>query len=117
MTLSHSSKLTLSAIAIAALSACGGGADTYKRGVLIDTPVVLATLTAAQVDAGTSASGLQALSGKAKCDVKVVSLNYTTIGIDGDPSNASGVFLMPSGSCTAAAGLVACDGLAMVRRN
>ena len=107
MTLSHSSKLALSAITLATLSACGGGSDTYKRGELIDAPVVLTTLTAAQVDAGTSASGLIALSGKAKCDVKVVALNYKTVGVDGEASNASGVFLMPAGSCTASAGLVA----------
>lgn len=107
MQLSRSSKLALSAVTIATLAACGGGAETYKRGELIDAPVVLTTLTAAQLDAGTASSGLQALSGKAKCDVKVVSLNYKTIGVDGDPTNASGVFLVPSGTCTASAGLVA----------
>ncbi len=107
MKLSRSSKLALSAVAVAALVACGGGAETYNRGELIDAPVVLATLTAAQVDAGTASSGLQALSGKAKCDVKVVSLNYKTIGVDGDPTNASGVYLVPAGACTTAAGLVA----------
>ena len=47
---------------------------------LIDPPAVVTTLTAAQIDATTAASGLQALSGKAKCDVKVVALNYRTPG-------------------------------------
>jgi pimeloyl-ACP methyl ester carboxylesterase len=74
---------------------------------LIDTPVVLTTLTAAQIDANTASSGLQALTGKAKCDVKVVSLNYRTVGVDAEDANASGVFLVPAGTCTAAAGLVA----------
>lgn len=107
MKLSRSSQLALSAVAVATLVACGGNADPYNRGELIDAPVVLATLTAAQLDAGTAASGLQALSGKAKCDVKVVSLNYKTIGVEGEPANASGVYLVPSGTCTTAAGLVA----------
>jgi pimeloyl-ACP methyl ester carboxylesterase len=71
---------------------------------LIDNPVLLATLTKAQFDGGPFAG----LSGKAKCDVKVVSLNYATPGVMGENSNASGVLLLPSGAdCTAAAPLVA----------
>ena len=98
---------TLSAAAL--LAACGGGGDAYTppRGSLKETPMVLATVTAAQIDAGTAASGLQALSGKAICDVKVVALNYTTVGVAGEATNASGVLLMPAGRCTAAAPLVA----------
>ena len=74
---------------------------------MISTPTVLATLTVAQLDAGTASSGLQALSGKAKCDVKVVDLNYNTVGVDGEAANASGVMLVPAGSCSTAAALVA----------
>ena len=71
---------------------------------LIDTPSTLATLTKAQLDA----SGLIGLSGPAKCDVKLVSLNYVTPGAKGESSNASGVLLLPTGAgCTAAAPLVA----------
>ena len=100
-------KLGLVASAAALLAACGGSSDD-GRGALLDAPQALTTFTAAQLDATTLASGLQALSGKAKCDVKVVSLNYGTIGVKGEGSNASGVLLLPAGSCaTAAAPLLA----------
>lgn len=77
------------------------------RGTLVDPAALVTTLTAAQIDGGTAASGLQALTGKAKCDVKVVALNYNTVGVNGEKTNASGVMLVPAGSCTSAAGLVA----------
>jgi pimeloyl-ACP methyl ester carboxylesterase len=100
----------LSCVAGAALLlvACGGSDDPV-RGSLIDTPVVVATLSAAQINAGTAASGLQAISGTAKCDVKVVALNYNTVGVKGDDStNASGVMLVPTGAaCATPAALVA----------
>jgi hypothetical protein len=48
----------LSCVAGAALLlvACGGSDDPV-RGSLIDTPVVVTTLSAAQINAGTAASG------------------------------------------------------------
>jgi pimeloyl-ACP methyl ester carboxylesterase len=96
-------KLRLSLISAAALLAACGGSDPVN-GSLIDAPSTLATLTKAQLDA----SGLIALSGPAKCDVKLVSLNYVTPGAKGESSNASGVLLLPTGAgCTAAAPLVA----------
>ena len=68
-------RLMLTAVAAAALlAACGGGDDEW-RGTLIDDPVTVTTLTAAQINAGTQSSGLQAISGAAKCDVRVVALN------------------------------------------
>mgnify|MGYP003590431638 CR=1 FL=1 len=98
----------LSCIAVAAtalLAACGGSDDNGPRqGALLEAPVALATLTAAQIDAATAQSGLQAISGKARCDVKVVALNYATAGVkEGEQSNASGVMLVPGGACTGAA--------------
>lgn len=91
-----------SILGVALLAACGGG--NPPDGSLLDTPVVLTTLTKAQLDAGP----LVGLSGKAKCDVKVVALNYVTPGVKGDSSNASGVLLMPSGAdCSGPAPLVA----------
>jgi len=100
-------RLTCVAAAAVLLVACGGS-DDPARGALIDPPATLTTLTAAQIDAATASSGLQALSGKAKCDVKVVSLNYATVGAkSGENTNASGVMLVPAGSCTTAAPLVA----------
>jgi hypothetical protein len=66
--------------------------------------VSIYTLPAAAFDAGP----LKTLTGAAKCDVKVVPLNYKTIGVSGEKTNASGVLLLPAGSnCTAPAGLVA----------
>lgn len=95
-------KYGLSILGAALLSACGG--DSVPDGALIDAPVVLATLSKAQLDAGP----LRQLSGPAKCDVKVISLNYTTPGVKGERSNASGVLLLPSGTdCGTAAPLVA----------
>lgn len=95
-------KLGFSILGAALLAACGG--NDNQNGELIDNPVLLATLTKAQLDA----SPLRGLSGAAKCDVKVVSLNYVTPGVKGEPSNASGVLLLPSGTdCAAAAPLVA----------
>lgn len=102
-----SMRLRLSAVGAAVLLSACGGADN-SNGVLLDIPTVLTTLTKAQLDAGGTASGLIGLSGKAKCDVKVVALNYLTPGAKGEQSNASGVLLLPTGTdCTSAAPLVA----------
>ncbi len=101
--------LKLTAIgAVALLASCGGGDNAADlRGKLVDVPAVLATLSAVQIDAGTASSGLQAISGAAKCDVKVVPLNYYTLGVAGEQANASAVMLVPAGSCTGATALVA----------
>ena len=100
-------RLTCVAAAAVLLVACGGS-DDPARGELIDPPATLTTLTAAQIDAATASSGLQAISGKARCDVKVVALNYATAGVKADErTNASGVLLVPAGTCTSAAPLVA----------
>lgn len=96
-------KLGLSLVGAAALLAACGGSDSIM-GKLVESPTVVTTITKAQLDAGP----LVALSGKAKCDVKVVALNYYTPGVKGETSNASGVMLVPTGDgCTAAAPLVA----------
>jgi pimeloyl-ACP methyl ester carboxylesterase len=91
----------LTAVAAAALLvACGGGGDDNDgRGALLETPLTVSTLTAAQIDSSTAAGGLQPLTGKAKCDVRVVGLNYATIGVKGETANASGVLLVPAGNC------------------
>jgi len=101
-------RLSWVAAAAALLAACGGS-EGPQRGALVEPAATLAMLTAAQIDATTAASGLQAVSGKARCDVRVVALNYTTVGVrDGESTNASGVMLVPGGpACTAPAPLVA----------
>ena len=97
------------AAAAALVAACGGGGGSSDggRGLLLEAPVTLATLTPAQIDSATASSGLQAISGKAKCEVKFVSLNYATRGPAGELTNASGVMLVPGGACTTPAALVA----------
>jgi len=96
-------KLSLSLISVAALVAACGGSDP-RNGALKEDPVLLGTLTKAQLNG----SGLLALSGPAKCDVKVIGLNYITPGAKGEVSNASGVLLLPTGAdCGVAAPLVA----------
>lgn len=109
-----------SAIAAAALlTACGGGGDggnfnfgigtgvgpntSASTGKLVEQQTILTTLTSVQIDGATQSSGLQALSGKAQCDVKVIALNYTTLGARGEDTNASGVLLLPAGACAATA--------------
>lgn len=114
-------QLTSVASAALLLAACGGGSGDSDeptvppapaRGALLEPAATLVTLTAAQINAATAESGLQALSGTAKCDVKVVALNYATVGAKGESgANASGVMLVPTGAtgsaCASAAPLVA----------
>lgn len=107
----------------AKLAVAGRGLDDMRRGVLlggsgalgasldrgqlidaISSNSVIYTYAMADIDA----KPLRQLTGPAKCDVKVVPLNYKTIGVNGENTNASGVLLLPSGTnCSAAAGLVA----------
>ena len=96
----HTSK-TLAAAAIAALylAGCGGSDDAVMpRGSLAEAPTTVGTLTIAQVNA----LPVAALTGPAKSDVKVVAINYNTIGPKGEQTNVSGVLLVPtSAACTA----------------
>ena len=89
----------LSAVLTASLlAACGGGGDGgggfafigsgSGTGLLKEPPVIVASLSTAQIDAGTAQNGLQPLSGKARCDVNVVSLNYGTLGPKGEATAA-----------------------------
>lgn len=99
-TFRHSAYLALCGASI--LAGCGSSDDdgnSDKRGSLLEAPQVLATLTAAQIDSSTASSGLQALSGKAKCDVQVVAINYSSLGVKSEETNVSGVMLVPAGAC------------------
>jgi pimeloyl-ACP methyl ester carboxylesterase len=81
-----------------AVAVCGGCNDNPSpRGKLIGTPKVIgSTLTAAQLDA---VNDFHELTGKAKCDVTVVQINYQTPGVQpGEMTNASAAVLIPSGS-------------------
>jgi acetyl esterase/lipase len=86
------------------LVACGGGGDDNpsERGAVLSAQL-LGKVTIAQVDAGTAASGLQPLSGKAKCDVDLRYVLYMTRDPAGVQATASTGVLVPSGadpSCT-----------------
>lgn len=88
-------------------AATAGNAAT-TTGKLLDPPVVLGTMTTTQLDAVAANRGIQALTGRALCDVQLVSLNYSAVGPKAEATNASGVLLVPVGNCrTTAAPLVA----------
>jgi len=86
------------------LAACGGGDDeTTARGTVLSGQL-LGKVTMAQVDAGTAASGLQALSGKARCDVELRYVLYMTRDPADAHATASAGALVPSGSDPACTG-------------
>jgi pimeloyl-ACP methyl ester carboxylesterase len=88
-------KYGLTILASLILSACCGNLNGY----IIGAPTVIGSkLTTAQIDATTAATGLQSLTGTAKCDVTVVQINYQTSGVQpGEMTNASAAVLVPSG--------------------
>jgi pimeloyl-ACP methyl ester carboxylesterase len=90
--------------AAALLTACGGGFDdSPKRGELL-SGLLLAQVPAAQIDAGTAASGVQPLTGAARCNVDVRYIRYSTRAPGGQEVNASAGVLVPSGSDPACSG-------------
>jgi pimeloyl-ACP methyl ester carboxylesterase len=89
--------LTAVASAVLLVGCGGGGGD--DRGALLEPPVTVATLTAAQIDGAATQTGLRAISGPAQCDVKVVSLHFSTIGVNGESADESGAMLVPAGTC------------------
>lgn len=94
--------LNVAAVSGASLTAA------LARGSLVEPAAVLGAFDTTVIDDATATSGLQALTGKAKCGVKMVALNYNTVGVKGEKTNASGVMLVPTGAgCTTPAGLVA----------
>lgn len=86
------------------LAACGGGEDANtERGALLAAQL-LGKVTIAQIDAGTAASGLQALSGTAQCDVDLRYITYVTRDPHGAPASATAGVLVPSGTGAACTG-------------
>jgi len=88
-------KYGLTILASLILTACSGNLNGY----IIGAPTVIGSkLTVAQIDATTAATGLQPLTGTAKCDVTVVQINYQTSGVQsGEMTNASAAVLVPGG--------------------
>ena len=82
------------------LAACGSDHDSPTvRGSLIDDPTEISIQSIDQLDQATADSGLQVLTGPAKCDVRVVQINYFTPGVQpGEMTNASAALLIPSGT-------------------
>jgi len=93
-------KFRLIVVAVLILTACGGNNDNPgPRGNVIGVPIEKGSQTIAQLDATTAATGLRALTGTAKCDVKVLQINYETPGVQpGEMTNASAAVLIPSGT-------------------
>lgn len=82
----------------ALLAACGGSdPDTQARGAVIDAQLVL-RMSRAEIDAGTTASGRQALTGTAQCDVDIRYVLYRTRDPKGEPATATTAVMVPSGS-------------------
>jgi Alpha/beta hydrolase family len=97
---------TLPALLTAALlAACGGGGEDPPpaRGTIV-TAVLAGQATRAQIDAGTTASGLRPLSGAAACDVDIRYVLYITRDAAGQPQTASTGVLVPSGSSAQCSG-------------
>lgn len=89
---------TAAALAAALLAACGGGNDDPPaRGALLNASV-LGAADKATIDAGTAASGLQALSGAATCDVSIRYVSYSTRAPGGAGVRASAGVLVPTGT-------------------
>ncbi len=99
--------------ALAALAACGGGGGgdrgiPKERGAIV-LPFAVGQATKAQIDAGTQASGAQALTGLARCDVDVRHIQYSTVAPTGTPgqekhATATTAVFVPTGGagCTGA---------------
>lgn len=87
----------------ALLAACGGdgGSSGPARGALIEAPATAATVAKATIDASAARPLVNAA---AKCDVRVVALNYATPGVRGEDANASGAMLVPTGTDPACQG-------------
>ena len=107
------------ASAAAMLAACGGGSDpgghtevdlSGARGSLMYSPPLQVTaLDAAEFTGrlqggGTSGQTLLAVAGTPRCDVSFRYFEYGTVGGAGEPTNASGALMVPSGAAPGCSG-------------
>ena len=76
-------KSALIGLVAVVLAACGSDGGEVDRGGLVEKfePAPLARLSSAQIDGATAASGLQAISGLARCDVEFIPIEYYTLGV------------------------------------
>jgi pimeloyl-ACP methyl ester carboxylesterase len=88
--------------ALTSFGAAGQFPNTARAAVpggrLLEPPTTLRTLVTAAIDARKE-SALRALTGPARCDVRVVALHYQTRGVWGERASASAALLVPSGPC------------------
>lgn len=80
------------------LAACGSEDEVAPPRATIVTAQLVGAATAAQIDAGTAASGAQQLTGIAKCDVDIRYVLYITRDPAGLPQTASTAVFVPSGA-------------------
>lgn len=80
----------------AVLVSCGGDQGDGEGGAIVSAQR-MGTVTAAQIDKRTAASGVQGLTGKAACDVDVHYVVYATRDPRGAPAVASTAVYVPSG--------------------
>ncbi|CAD5371775.1 Peptidase_S9 domain-containing protein [Rubrivivax sp. A210] len=97
-------QLTSAALAAALLVACGGSDDDPPARGTVLSGLQLGQSTRAQIDAGTAASGAQALTGAARCDVVVRYVQYSTRTPSGEAARASAGVFVPTGTDPACTG-------------
>lgn len=95
---------TSAALAAALLVACGGGDDDPPARGAVLSGVQLGFASRAQIDAGTAASGAQALTGAARCDVVIRYVQYSTRTPGDAAARASAGVLVPTGTDAACTG-------------
>lgn len=95
--------LSLAVVAAGGLTACGGGSNSPaangpgSKSTLLSQATV-ATVSVAELNLKATSTGLLALSGPAKCDVTLKSIDYQTPGVQpGEVTNATAAVLLPSG--------------------
>lgn len=95
----------LTAVVSAVLAACGGGGDDAPppRATII-TAQLAGSATTTQINQGTAASGAQALTGPAACDVDIRYVLYMTRDPSGAPATASEAVFVPTGSAPQCSG-------------
>lgn len=87
----------LLALGLSVLAGCAGFTNASQRGDLNRTTPI-GTFSATTIDANAGSLGMLSLSGAAKCDVTLLSIDYATIGVRaGEVTNSTGAMLLPSG--------------------
>src|SRR5579862_8807389 len=65
----------------------------------IDALKRVTTITKAQMSAGVIGGLLSGIGGLPECNVDLYSITYETIGVNGEPANASAAFFVPDAGC------------------